>query len=131
MLFMTGECIMYKWSINHFKGKVIWKAVALKLSIFIKIVAAARYSPEIQSLPHSPMWGLPAVQHWSLKFTQNSILFSWTWLCWVSKPSRDTGMGQRRAELSHTMYTTPDQFWNLHSFECQPITGAKFAKGST
>lgn len=52
---MTGECIMYKWSINHFRGKVIWKMVALKLSIFIKIVTAASCSPEIQSLPHKHM----------------------------------------------------------------------------
>lgn len=52
---MTGECIMYKWSINHFRGKVIWKTVALKLSIFIKIVTAANCSPEVQSLPHKPM----------------------------------------------------------------------------
>lgn len=52
---MTGECIMYKWSINHFRGKVIWKTVALKLSIFIKTVTEASCLPEIQSLPHKPM----------------------------------------------------------------------------
>lgn len=45
---------MYKWSINHFRGKVIWKMVALKLSIFIKILTAASCSAMRMSLPRKP-----------------------------------------------------------------------------
>lgn len=74
---MTGECIMYKWSINHVRGKVIWKMVALKLSIFIEILTSASCSAVRQSLPCKPIWAPLAVQNFGKTTTPDSADFQY------------------------------------------------------